>query len=75
MSTICIIPARSGSKGIKDKNIQKLNNKSLIEIAVGQANQCPSIDDVYISTDSDIYEEIALKSGAKSTEVRSVICD
>ena len=31
---LAIIPARSGSKGIKNKNIKKIKNKSLIQYAV-----------------------------------------
>jgi len=34
MINLAIIPARSGSKGFKNKNIKKINNKTLIKIAV-----------------------------------------
>ena len=31
---ICIIPARKGSKGIKNKNIKKINGKELIQYSI-----------------------------------------
>ena len=33
MINLAIIPARSGSKGLRNKNIKKINNKTLIKIA------------------------------------------
>ena len=35
--TICFIPARKGSKRIQNKNLKKINNKTLIEITINQA--------------------------------------
>ena len=70
MKTIAIIPARSGSKGVINKNIRKLGNKTLIEYAVDVALSS-GIDDVYISTDSAEYEKIAIDKGAKSIGLRS----
>ena len=37
MKPICIIPARAGSKGVKGKNIRKLNGKPLISYAIESA--------------------------------------
>ena len=34
-----IIPARKGSKSIKNKNLIKINNKTLIEIAINSAKK------------------------------------
>ena len=34
MSNLAIIPARSGSKGIKDKNIREINGKPLIAYTI-----------------------------------------
>ena len=36
---IAIIPARSGSKGILNKNIRKINNKPLIYYAINDARK------------------------------------
>ncbi len=49
---IAIIPARGGSKGIKNKNLLKINNKSLVQIALKNACSANEINDVYISSDS-----------------------
>ena len=39
MNNLAIIPARSGSKGLKDKNIKLLNGKPLIAYSIETANQ------------------------------------
>lgn len=70
MKNIALIPARSGSKGFKNKNIAKLAGKTLIELAVNVAVKTNKIDDVYISTDSNNYEKIAKDNGAKSLGLR-----
>lgn len=46
-----LIPARSGSKGIPRKNIQKVGGISLIARAVTVAKQCSFINKIVISTD------------------------
>ena len=71
MRVLGVVPARSGSKGLPNKNIMSLNGKPLIEWAVNVGISSPSIDDVYISTDSKAYEDIALSAGAKSAGLRS----
>lgn len=73
MKVLAIIPARSGSKGFPNKNIAKINGKTLIEYAVEVGLDCDLIDDVYISTDSKEYENIAKKAGSKSLGLRSEI--
>lgn len=70
MRVLCIIPARSGSKGVKNKNIQTISGKTLIEIAIDTAKGCDQITDIYISTDSLLYQEIAIELGAKSIGLR-----
>ena len=64
MNVLCVIPARSGSKGLKDKNIQLFHGKPLITYAIRQAKISKLVNDVVVSTDSKKYSEIALKAGA-----------
>lgn len=66
---IGFVPARSGSKGIRDKNLLELNGKTLIELAV-EVGLFSELEDVYISTDSPIYETVAIGAGAKSFGLR-----
>lgn len=68
--SIAIIPARCGSKGVRDKNIAEVGGKTLLEWAIHVGLSCPHISDVFVSTDSPIYEDIALSAGAKSLGLR-----
>lgn len=61
---LAIIPARSGSKGIKDKNIRLLNNKPLISYTIEAARKSNIFEDIVVSTDSDKYKKISEESGA-----------
>lgn len=60
-----IIPARSGSKSIVDKNIRLLGGKQLIAYSIIVAKQIPEIDRVIVSTDSKQYAKIAESYGAE----------
>lgn len=65
MKRIAIIPARSGSKGLKDKNIIDLCGKPLIAYSIEAALQTGLFDHVIVSTDSEHYAEIAHHYGAE----------
>ena len=60
-----IILARSGSKGLKDKNIIKLNKKPLIFYAIEAAKSSKKIERVFVSTDSYKISKIAKFYGAE----------
>ena len=70
MNIIALIPARLGSKGIPDKNIKLYKGEPLLSHSIKVAQQSKYIKDVYVSTDSVIYQEIALKYNAKITPLR-----
>ena len=61
---LAIIPARSGSKSIKDKNIKPYRGKPLIYYSIKTALKSKFIDRVIVSTDSKNYKKIAESYGA-----------
>lgn len=65
MNFLCIIPARSGSKGIKNKNIQKIKKLTLIEHAYTFAKKFKEFDDILVSTDSKKYLKFLKKYNYK----------
>ena len=71
MKCIAIIPARSGSKGLKDKNIRELNGKPLLGYSVEAALDSKMFDTVMVSTDSEHYAEVARQCGAEVPFLRS----
>ena len=48
---IALVPARGGSKGIKLKNLKKINGKSLIQLVSNFIDKCKFIDYKIISSD------------------------
>ena len=64
MKNIAIIPARSGSKGVKNKNIKLLNAKPLIAYTIEAAIKSNVFDEIFVSTDSKEYADIAKQLGA-----------
>ncbi len=60
---LSIIPARGGSKGLKNKNIKWLCGKPLIGWTIEQAKECKYIDEVYVSTDSREIADVAIEFG------------
>jgi N-acylneuraminate cytidylyltransferase/CMP-N,N'-diacetyllegionaminic acid synthase len=55
---LAIIPAREGSKGIKDKNVSACNGKPLIAWTIEAAKKAGEIDRLIVSTDSARYRDI-----------------
>ena len=71
MKNIAIIPARSGSKCVKDKNIRSICGKPLIAYTIEAAIKSGEFDEVMVSTDSEQYAEIAKQYGAQVPFLRS----
>ena len=71
MKNIAIITARSGSKGLKDKNIRELNGKPLMAYSIIAAQKSGLFDEIMVSTDSSRYAEIAKAYGASVPFLRS----
>lgn len=65
MKTIAIIPARSGSKGLKDKNIIDLCGKPMIDYSIEAAIKANCFERIIVSTDSPKYGKIGIDAGAE----------
>ena len=69
--SIAIITARSGSKGLPDKNIRELCGKPLLAYSIECAISSGRFDKVFVATDSEKYAEIAERFGADASFLRS----
>ena len=70
MKTLAIIPARSGSKGLKNKNIKKLLGYPLLAYSIKAGLSSNKIDRVICSTNSKKIKDIALDYGADVPFIR-----
>ncbi|WP_415902802.1 acylneuraminate cytidylyltransferase family protein [Neptuniibacter sp. QD29_5] len=72
MRNVCIIPARSGSKRIKNKNIRKLAGKPLVSWTIEAAQATDIFDEIIVSTDSNDVADIARHYGINVPSLRPV---
>lgn len=68
--TVACIFARSGSKGLPEKNIKNFNGKPLIEWTIETAFKVSQIDQLYVSTDSIEIAKIAESKGVNVPFIR-----
>jgi CMP-N-acetylneuraminic acid synthetase/ectoine hydroxylase-related dioxygenase (phytanoyl-CoA dioxygenase family) len=71
---LCIIPARSGSKGVINKNIKYYNGKPLLAWSIEQAIESRFYEKmrIIVSTDSEKYRDIAIEYGAEVPFLRPI---
>ena len=67
---LAVVPARGGSKGIKLKNLRKINGISLVEYACGIISELPYIDRAVVSTDHPEIRQVAVKAGVDAPFIR-----
>ena len=67
---VALIPARSESKSIKDKNIIVYKGKPLLAHSIISALKCKLVSKVIVSTDSLVYKKIAISYGAEVPFIR-----
>ena len=66
----CLIPARAGSKRIKNKNTKRFYGKPLIEYSIDLAKKSKIFNEIFISTDSSRVIEIAKKKKVQAPFIR-----
>ena len=64
---ICVIPARGGSKRIKNKNIKFINGKPVISYVIQNLKKLKFINEIYVSTNSIKIQKIVKKREASSS--------
>lgn len=72
MNIVALIPARSGSKRLVNKNIKLLGGKPLINWSINIALQIHLINEVIVSTDSPQIAKIAKEAGACVPWIRPI---
>ena len=70
MKIISLIPARGGSKGIKNKNLTEIEGKSLVGHSITHSLESKLIQRTFLSSDSDLIIAEGLKYGAEVPFVR-----
>ena len=73
MKVLAIITARSGSKGLKDKNIKELCGLPLCAYTINAARESGIFDEIHFSTDSQKYADIAMQYGASVPFLRDTV--
>jgi len=71
----CFIFARGGSQRIPNKNLKKINNKSLLEITINLAKKVNKIDKIFVSSDSKKILSIARKNNAQIIKRPKSLCN
>jgi CMP-N-acetylneuraminic acid synthetase len=64
MEVFALVTARSGSKGIPDKNLKQIGNHSLLEWSIKSALKSSQVTKVFLSTDSAEYAKLGESFGA-----------
>lgn len=64
MDVFALVTARSGSKGIPDKNLKQLGNHSLLEWSIKSTLKSSEVTKVFLSTDSEEYAKLGESFGA-----------
>ncbi|MBD1143996.1 acylneuraminate cytidylyltransferase family protein [Pelagibacterales bacterium SAG-MED33] len=70
MNIVAIIPARKGSKSVRNKNIAIYKNRPLIYHSIKTALDIELIDRIIVSTNSEKYRKIAKSYGAEAPFLR-----
>ncbi len=65
MKYVAEIPARLGSKRVKQKNLRLINGKPMIAYAIEACKNAQKISEVYVNTESDIIAKVGLDYGVK----------
>jgi len=60
---VAMIPARLGSQRLKKKNLEKFGDLTLIEYAIKRCLDAEVFDEIYVNSESEVFESYAKKLG------------
>lgn len=72
LRVIALIPARSGSKRVADKNVRPLGGHPMMAYTIAAAQESGVFADVMVSTESEAYAKLARHYGAEVPFLRPV---
>lgn len=75
MKVTAVIPARAGSVRLKEKNVSKFAGTNLLLYKIGQLKQVREIENIIVSSDSEMYLDIANKAGIEAQLRPIEYCD
>ena len=75
MSITAIIPVREGSRRLKNKNIAPFAGTNLLINKIEQLKKVPQIDNIVVSSDSDLMLEMAKSQGVMTHKRAVEFCD
>ena len=75
LKRIAIIPARSGSTRLPNKNVMAFNGESLLIRKIKKILETKLFDIVWVSTDSKQYADLSIENGAYCPVLRDVAND
>jgi pseudaminic acid cytidylyltransferase len=70
MKSLCVIPARGGSKRIPRKNVREFAGKPIIAWSIEAAHQAGCFDHIIVSTDDEEIAQVAKTWGADVPFIR-----
>ena len=68
---LALIPVKSYSRRLSNKNIKKIYGKPIISYAISKAKQSKCFEKIFVSTESQKVRSISLKYGADNYELRN----
>lgn len=71
---IGFIPAKKNSTGLKNKNLKKINNLSLVELAITSSIKSKKVDQTFLSSDSEIILNIGKKYNIQTIKRKKSLC-
>jgi CMP-N-acetylneuraminic acid synthetase/predicted O-methyltransferase YrrM len=65
MEIFTTIPARYGSKRVKNKNLRLMDGRPLVYYAINAAKHSKMINEIYVNTENDLIGQVAIENGVK----------